>query len=163
MKPLVSKKYLLERIQGKGGWTYALIPDIKQNKRKPFGMVKVKGSIDGFEIKNYNLMPMGNGNLFLPVKAEIRKQIKKKEGDYVHITLFHDNDPLEIPEELILCLQDEPMAYEYFNSLTESERNHYIQWIYTSKKEETKVNRIIKTIAQLTKRLKLHEKSPKHK
>lgn len=40
---------------------------------------------------------MGNGKLFLPVKAEIRKKIKKAEGDKVHVILYPDNEPLEVP------------------------------------------------------------------
>ena len=43
---------------------------------------------DGFEIKKYHLMPMGDGNLFLPVRAEIRKKIPGKEGELVHVILF---------------------------------------------------------------------------
>ena len=77
-KPLVDREYLLEKFPGKGGWTYAQIPEILQNKQSAFGWVRVRGTIDNFEIKNYNLMPMGNGKLFLPVKAEIRKKIKKR-------------------------------------------------------------------------------------
>jgi hypothetical protein len=33
MKPLVNKKYKLEKFQGKGGWTYARIPQITQIKK----------------------------------------------------------------------------------------------------------------------------------
>ncbi len=82
-KPLVNKKYKLERFQGKGGWTYVPIPEIPLDKRSPFGWVKVKGFIDDYEFSNYRLMPMGNGKLFLAVKAGIRKKINKKEGDWV--------------------------------------------------------------------------------
>ena len=78
-QPLIDEKYLLEKFPGKGGWTYAKIPEILQDKSSPFGWVRVRGSIDGYEIKSYHLMPMGNGNLFLPVKAEIRKKIEKKK------------------------------------------------------------------------------------
>ena len=60
MKSLVDKKYLLERFQGKGGWTYARIDEIPQDKRAHFGWVKVRGTIDGFEIRKYHLMPMGD-------------------------------------------------------------------------------------------------------
>ncbi|MGQ0827989.1 MAG: DUF1905 domain-containing protein [Bacteroidota bacterium] len=156
-KPLVNKKYRLEKYPGKGGWTFARIPEILRDKKKPFGFVKVKGSIDGFEIKKYHLMPMGKGLLFLPVKAEIRKKIKKGEGDYVQVILYPDNDPLEIPEEMLLCLQDEPDALRFFNSLSESERKFYIQWVYSAKKEETKINRLAKTIDRLLKGMKLYD------
>lgn len=156
MKPLVNKKYLLERFPGKGGWTFARIPEILQDKKAHFGWVKVRGTIDGYEISKYHLMPMGNGSLFLPVKAEIRKKIRKKEGDNVHVILYLDNEPLEIPEEMLLCLKDEPVALKFFNTLSESEQKLYIQWIYSAKKEDTKVDRLVKTINRLVKGLKLY-------
>lgn len=158
MKPLVDKLYLLEKHPGKGGWTYARIPEISQDKKAHFGWVKVRGTIDGFEIRKYHLMPMGNGMLFLPVKAEIRKHTKKKEGDYVHVILYPDNEPLDIPEEMLMCLQDEPDALAFFNSISESERKFYIQWIYSAKKEETKIDRLAKTINRLLKKMKLYDK-----
>jgi len=158
MEPLVNKKYILEKFPGKGGWTFARIPEILQDKKAHFGWVKVKGTIDGFEIKKYHLMPMGDGKLFLPVKAEIRKKIKKTEGDYVHIVLYPDNEPLEIPEEMLLCLRDEPDALKFFNSLSESEQKYYVQWVYSAKKEETKVNRLAKTINKLAAGEKMYDK-----
>lgn len=159
MKPLINKKYLLEKFPGKGGWTFARIPEILQDKSKPFGWVKVRGSIDGYEIRKFHLMPMGDGKLFLPVKAEIRKKINKKEGDYVHVILYPDNEPLEVPEEMLLCLEDEPAALKFFRSLSESEQNFYIQWINAAKKEETKIDRLAKTVNRLMRGLKLYDKA----
>lgn len=149
--PLVDKEYLLEKFQGKGGWTFAKIPEIIQNKNTPFGWVRVRGTIDHFEIKNYNLQPMGDGSLFLPVKTEIRKKINKKEGDYVHIILFADNLPTEIPAELKLCLMDEPIVYETFLNYTNGEQKTIIEWIYSAKTDTTKVERIAKTINKIIK------------
>ena len=157
MEPLVNKDYLLEKFKGKGGWTFVCIPEIQQNKKAPFGMVRVKGSIDGVGIKKHNLMPMGNGYLFLPVKAEIRKKINKKEGDSVRLTLYYDNDPLEIPEELLLCLKDVPVANDFFRNLSEGEQKLYTNWIFAAKKEETKVNRIVKTLKRLANGLKFNQ------
>ena len=157
MKPLIDKKCVLEKFHGKGGWTFARIPEFKRDKKTPFGWTKVRGTIDGYEIRKYSLMPMGNGKLFLPVKAEIRKKIKKEEGDKVHIILYPDNEPLEVPEEMLLCLRDEPVALKFFNSLSESERKYYMQWVYSAKKEETKVERLAKTIDRLMKGLKMYE------
>ena len=155
MKPLVNRKYTLERFSGKGGWTYVRIQEIMQDKKAHFGWVKVKGTIDRYEIKKYHLMPMGNGKLFLPVKAEIRKKIKKEVGDSVHVILYPDNEPLEVPDEMLLCLKDEPEALMFFNSLTESNRKFYIDWIYSAKKEDTRVERMAKTINMLLNKLKL--------
>jgi hypothetical protein len=157
-KPLINATYRLEKFNGKGGWTFARLPKkISSKKTTPFGWLKVKGSIDNFEIKKYHLMPMGDGTLMLPVKAEIRKKIRKTAGDLVRIVLYPDHDPLEVPEELLLCLEDEPQALHFFNSLSESERKYYIQWIYSAKKEETKVNRLAKTVNRLLQGKKMYD------
>jgi len=156
MKPLVNKKFLLERFKGKGGWTYVRLPELRKDKKTSSRSIKVKGTIDGFEISKYHLMPMAEGKLFLPVRAEIRKKIKKEEGDHVHIILYHDTDVLIVPDELQLCLEDEPGALMFFNSLSESEKKYYIQWIDGAKKEETKINRLAKTINRLQRGLKMY-------
>ena len=153
-QPLVNEKYLLEKFKGKGGWTYAKIPEILQDKSAPFGWVRVRGTIDGYEIKSYHLMPMGNGNLFLPVKSAIRKKIGKKEGDVVHITLYKDDLPVEIPGELQSCLLDEPSAYKNFLNHTPGEQKSFIEWIYSAKKEDTKIERIAELIRRLQTRKK---------
>ncbi len=158
MKPLVDQLYLLERFQGKGGWTYIKIPEITQDKKSRFGWRKVRGFIDDYEIRKYHLMPMGKGQLFLPVKGEIRKKIKKKEGDWVRVQLFPDTEPLEIPEELNLCLKEDAEALSFFNKLSESEQKYYINWIYSAKREGTKIDRMAKTMNRLVKGLKMYDK-----
>jgi hypothetical protein len=155
--PLFRKKVVLEKYPGKGGWTYAQLDGIKTKKNTPFGFKKVKGSIDNYQIKSYHIMPMGNGNLFLPVKAEIRKKIKKQAGDLVFIELFIDSDPLEIPQEMLICLEDAPEALVFFNSLSESNKRYYMNWIYSAKQEQTKVNRMAKAINRLLKKQKLYD------
>ena len=156
--PLVDNKYLLEKYPGKGGWTYAEIPEVPHSRNTPFGWVKVKGSIDNHEFKNYHLMPMGNGKLLLPVKSDIRKKIGKKEGDYVQVILYADNAPTEIPEELLLCLKEDPTAHRTFLSYSDGEQKAYVDWIYSAKTDETKVERIAKTLNRLTKGKKFYDK-----
>lgn len=156
-KPLVDKKYLMQRMSGKGGWSYIEIKEISPDHKAHFGMVRVKGSLDNYELNQYNLMPMGNGNLFLPVKAEIRKKIKKEAGDLVHVKLYLDQSPLVIPQELIDCLQEYPGAYEFYNTLTDSEKKQYLNWVYSAKSEDTKASRIVKMIDKLLEGKKFHE------
>jgi len=159
LKPLVDKKYVLEKYPGKGGWTFVRIPKIFKNKEEKLTWKKVRGTIDGYEIRKYHIFPIGNNEgLFLPVKAEIRKYSKKKEGDTVHVILYPDNEPLDVPEEMLMCLQDEPDALSFFNAISESEQKFYVQWIYSAKKEETKIDRLAKTINRLQKKLKLYDK-----
>lgn len=153
-KPLVDQTYLLEKYPGKGGWTYAAIPEIAQDKQAPFGWVQVKGSIDGYALKHYKLMPMGNGKLFLPVKAEIRKKIGKKEGDRVHVILYADTSPIELPEDLKECLDAHPAAYKKFRELTAGQQKTFIDHIFAAKTDETKVKRINKMLDELEKKIR---------
>ncbi len=158
-KPLVDSEYVLQKFPGKGGWTYAEIPEILQNKSNPFGWVKVKGCIDDFELRQYKLMPKGNGKLFLPVKAEIRKKISKSAGDYVKVILYTDESPVEIPNEIIECFKNEPQkTYVTFTSFTEGEQKTYLDWIYSAKTEETKADRILKMMDRLQKQLRYYDK-----
>lgn len=156
-KPLVNKKYILEKFPGKGGWTFARIPEVMKDKRNPFGWVRVKGTIDGELISKYHLMPMGDGNLFLPVKAAIRKKIGKQAGDTVHVILYPDNDALEIPQEFMDCLQDEPEALAFFQTLTDSQQKYFIDWVYSAKQEATKVSRLLRAVGQLQQKKKFHD------
>ncbi|SEB35236.1 Bacteriocin-protection, YdeI or OmpD-Associated [Tenacibaculum sp. MAR_2009_124] len=154
-KHLVNAEYLLQKFPGKGGWTYAEIPEISQNKNNPFGWVKVKGSIDTFSLKQYKLMPMGNGKLFLPVKAAIRKVIKKEAGDYVHITLDIDTSSIIIPNEIMACFDNEPkQTLTNFLAFSEGQQKTYLDWVYNVKTNETKAKRILEMMNKVFHNLK---------
>jgi hypothetical protein len=157
-KPLVNKNYTLQKIDGKGGWTFIVIEEIPPEKRARFGWVQVKGFIDDYELKAYKLMPMSNGNMFFPVRADIRKKIKKEAGDTAKVILYADNDPLDIPADLLECLRDEPAAHTSFFNFPETEQKQYIDWIYSAKKEETRIERIAIAINRLTRGLTYRQK-----
>ncbi len=148
--PLVDKDFLLEKFPGKGGWTYALIPDIPQNKKAHFGWVKVSGSIDGFPLKGYRLMPMGKGVLFLPVRAGIRRKIGKEAGDRVRIILFQDEMPAGVSGDIMDCFETEPPeALQTFRQLTEEEQQACLGWIGDARDEDARAERIAKMMDRL--------------
>ncbi|MFN6943561.1 MAG: DUF1905 domain-containing protein [Cytophagaceae bacterium] len=154
-KPIFSSKVNLERFPGKGGWTYArveLSPDID----KPLVWRKVNGTIDDLAVEKLTLMPMGDGKLFIAVKAEIRKKIKKDAGDSVTIILYEDAPiPEDIPEDFILCLQDDSDAWRYFTSFSEEEKIKYVHWIYSAKDEDEIVERMAEAINRISRNIKL--------
>ena len=74
---------------------------------------------------------------------------KTPKRDFVKVVLYKDETPLEIPEELLVCLADEPTAYEKFQKLTEGEQKSTIDWIYSAKTDQTKAKRIIAIMDEL--------------
>lgn len=147
--PLVNQLLTIEKYPGKGGWSYVMIDGIPPDKKTKFGSVRVKGTIDDYEINQYNLMPAGNGRLFLPIKTEIRKKIKKEAGDTIHVILYSDATPVLLTDELVECFEFYPEAYENYKTLTDSEKKQYLDWIYEAKQDETKVRRIAQMMDRL--------------
>ncbi|SKB87161.1 YdeI/OmpD-associated family protein [Daejeonella lutea] len=140
--PIVNQPLLLKKMPMKGGWTYAEVPEIEGISRAHFGWLRVKGTIDHIEISDHSLAPMKGGGLFLPVKAELRKKLKKQAGDYVHVILYQDHSTFIVPEELIDCLLLDERAHAAFNKLSKSDQRMHVKWIYSAKREETKAARI---------------------
>jgi hypothetical protein len=155
---IINQEFLIEKMEGKGGWTYVQLPPMPKGERNaPFNMVRVKGFIDNHEIKQFSIMPMGNGHLFLPLNAKVRKAIRKEAGSQVFIKLFFDNSEVVIPDEIKLCLMDYPEAEQVFFSFTDYERKAYMDWIYDAKQQETRINRIAKMIDKLLLGKKSHQ------
>lgn len=152
MEQIISGEFYLEKFSGKGGWTFIKIPIALLPSGRPFGMLKVCGTIDDFAFEGKHLMPMGDGFLFLPIAKPIRQAIKKEEGDRVHFILYRDEIPTSIPNELISCLEDDPGKLQLFEKLTDAEQKHWIEYIYSSNSDDTKVQRILRLLVDLANR-----------
>ncbi|MCP1383550.1 YdeI/OmpD-associated family protein [Runella salmonicolor] len=144
---MVSFKALLLKFDKKGektGWTYFEIPPYIANELNPGVRTsyRVKGKLDGYSIKLVALLPMGEGGFIIPVNADMRRGIRKKEGASIEVELEIDTDPLPQSNDLLACLEDEPKALAYFNSLPTSHQNYYSKWIESAKTIETKTKRI---------------------
>jgi hypothetical protein len=133
----------------KTGWTYIEIPadiaqQIKSGNKKSF---RVRGMLDAFPVNGMALMPMGEGNFIMALKAEVRKGIHKHAGAMLQVRLEADNDfKVEMPDDLQECFDFEPEAFEFFNSLAKSHREYFIRWIDSAKTNETRAKRIVNTI-----------------
>jgi len=89
-------------------------------------------------------------NLFLSVKAEIRKIIAKQEGDWVHVKLYSQNLPQVSKKDFYICLNDDPTALVNFKQLTENEQKTIIDWIFSIKNDELRVERIALSLEKLS-------------
>lgn len=133
----------------KTGWSYIEIPadiaqQLKPNNKKSF---RVRGMLDGFGVNGMALMPMGEGNFIMALKAEVRKGIHKNAGAMLHVRLEEDLDyKIEVPDDLMECFDFEPDALDFFNSLAKSHREYFIKWIDSAKTNETRAKRIVNTV-----------------
>ncbi|MGZ3751120.1 MAG: YdeI/OmpD-associated family protein [Mucilaginibacter sp.] len=133
----------------KTGWTYIEIPadiaqQMKPGNKKSF---RVRGMLDAFPVRGMALMPMGDGNFIMALKAEVRKGIHKRAGAMLQVRLEEDIDfKVEMPDDLQECFDFEPEAFEFFNSLAKSHREYFIKWIEGAKTNETRAKRIVNTV-----------------
>lgn len=139
----------------KTGWTYILIPTKIANKLNP-GVKKsyrVKGKLDDFKIEKVALVPMGEGDFIMAINAAMRKGIGKRKGATIKVQIELDKGKILPPAELLVCLQDEPEALHYFESLPQGHRNYFTKWIESAKTEPTKVKRITLVVKTMIRKM----------
>ena len=113
--------------------------------------VKVIVVFDGKIEYRGSLANMGAGCHTLGITKEIRKNLNKSFGDIVHVELEKDQTErvVVIPSDVLVKLEKNKQAYQFYNSLSYTDRKEYIQWIITAKKEETRIKRIETLIEKL--------------
>ena len=138
-------------INAGGGGAFVEVPfDVEKafGAKKP----KVKASFDGVPYRGI-LARMGTDYHILIILKSIREQIGKTFGDKVKITVELDTEPrvIEVPKDLAKELKKHKEAKAFFDKLSYTHKREYVMWINEAKKEETRQNRIVKTIEMLKK------------
>jgi len=134
---------------GRGGGAFVTIPfDVE----KAFGKkrVAVRALIDGEPYRG-SLVRMGTADHVLGVLKEIRTKIGKDVGAKVKVALEEDNAPrvINVPGDLEAALKSAPSARRFFEKLSYTHRREYVQWIESAKREETRRDRVARTVALL--------------
>jgi len=134
-----------------GGGAFVEVPF---NVEEAFGSKrpKVKAMIEGVPYRGI-MTRMGGDHHLLVILKEIREQIGKTFGDEVKIIVEPDTEPrvIEIPAELKKAFKTEKEAKAFFDKLSYTHQREYVMWINEAKREETRQNRIVKTIEMLKK------------
>ena len=76
-----------------------------------------------------------------------------KPSDEVTISVEPDTEPrlIEIPPDLARELKKDKEAKAFFDKLSYTHQKEYVTWINEAKKQETRQNRILKTLEMLKK------------
>lgn len=138
----------------KTGWTYFELPadivqQLKRGNKKEF---KVKGKLDGYAIKRVSVLPMGGGAFIMPLNAAMRRSLGKKQGATLTVQLAEDKSNFVFNKDFMDCLDDEPAAKEFFQSLTGSHQRYFSKWIDSAKTDPTKTKRIAMAITALARK-----------
>ena len=152
---MIQFKTIIKKFDSQGektGWTYIEIPfefadKIFPGKKTSF---TVKGKLDEHPIKAVALLPMGGGDFILPLNAELRKKIGKRNGYSLTVSLELDKSPFKFNQDFMDCLNDEPKALAHFNTMPMSHQKYYSKWIDTAKTLETKSKRIVMAVKALS-------------
>jgi hypothetical protein len=132
-----------------GGGAFVEVPfDVEEvfEAKKP----RVRATIEGVPYRGL-LTRMGSEHHILIILKGIREQIGKTFGDEITVTVEPDTEPrvIELPKDLQKELQNDREAKAFFDKLSYTHRREYVTWINEAKKEETRQNRIAKTIERL--------------
>ena len=82
----------------------------------------------------------------------MRKAIGKRAGAMVQLSLLPDEKPLPMNKDFLACLDDEPIAYQFFKSLPPSHQRYFSKWISDAKTVETKTKRIANAVNALSRK-----------
>ena len=138
----------------KTGWTYFEMPadivqQLKPGNKKEF---KVKGKLDGYAIRRVSVLPMGGGLFIMPLNTVMRRAIGKKQGAILTVQLTEDKSDFVFNKDFMDCLDDEPAAKEFFQSLTGSHQRYFSKWIDSARTDSTKTKRIAMAITALARK-----------
>lgn len=111
------------------------------------------------DLKTFNLTPCGSAAIdetwtALRIKPETEMkrsglgntEIAKSEyGNYIDVA----NKIITLPEDLEKELKNEVSAFDFYQSLSYSNRKEYVLWVLSAKQEKTRLDRIKKTVEKL--------------
>jgi len=113
------------------------------------GRVPVRATFDGVAYSG-SLMNCGSPQHMLGILKNIREQIGKGPGDIVDVTVEKDTAErtIDVPADFEKLLKKEKL-WASFDKLSYTHKKEYVRWITEAKREETRTNRLAKSVEML--------------
>jgi hypothetical protein len=110
---------------------------------------KVTVTINGYTYRN-SVAPMG-GRYLVGVSAENRERADVSAGDRLEVELELDTATrvVEVPDDLAEALAAHPEARRFFDTLSYSQQQYYVQPVTQAKQAETRQRRIERAVERL--------------
>jgi hypothetical protein len=134
---------------GMGGGAGVTFPYDVEAEFGTRGSVPVKATFDGVPYSG-SLMNCGDMRHTLGVLKAIREKIGKGPGDVVDVVLWKDDAKrtVAVPGEFEKLLKKEKV-WGAFETLSYTHKKEYVRWITEAKREETRTNRLSKSVEML--------------
>lgn len=133
---------------GKTATGVAVPPEVVEalgtSKRPP-----VRATINGYTYRS-SVASMG-GRFLLGVSADVRDKAGVQAGDEVDIDIELDTEPrqVNVPADFAAALEESPVAKQFFDGLSYSNRLRLVLAIDGAKAADTRQRRIDKTVTAL--------------
>ena len=108
----------------------------------------VRVTLNGYAYRS-TVAPFADGVFMLPLAGEHRSAAGVEAGQEIEVTLELDTAPreLEVPPELAIALDADPVAGAFFDGLSYSNRRVFTLSVEGTSNPETKARRVDKAIA----------------
>jgi len=123
------------------------------------GRVPVKATFDGVPYSG-SMIKYGAPQHMLGILKDIQEQIGKGPGDIVEVTVEKDEAErsVDVPAEFEKFLKKEKV-WAAFDQLSYTHKKEYVRWITEARREETRANRLAKSVEMLRGGVKTPESS----
>jgi hypothetical protein len=136
-------RLLAPAADGKGGWTFLVLPLAASSKLSTRGQTAVEGTLNGVAFKAM-LDPDGQKSHWLKVSRKLRETAGAAVGDDVALDIAPADQAPEptVPADLRKALAAAPKARAVWSEITVAARHDWILWITSAKRAETRTSRI---------------------
>jgi len=144
--PLINKHYTIEKMAGKGGWSFVVISEIPTTEKGPLGLIRVSGFIDTYELKQFNLLPLKNGSMMLPLKTAVRKKSAKKKAIQFMWSCMQMIRPWWFPMKSWFVWKNRRKRYNFFYRFPTATENITLTGLKMRKKLKPKLTEFLKPL-----------------